>query len=69
MHVTIYGPEEQVRTEEMQPPFSTYLVVPGDTPGSFFHYKLTHTHTAEGAEEVAYRFDHRQDLAERMPSA
>jgi hypothetical protein len=68
MRVLFYGPEDQVRTEELRSPFSTYLVVPGETPGSFLHYTLTHTHTAEGDFCVVYRFDHRQDLAERTPT-
>jgi hypothetical protein len=69
MHVMIYGPEEQVRSEEMQPPFSTYIVFPGDTPDSFLHYKLTHTHTIQGEEDVAYRFDHRQEPSARTPAS
>jgi hypothetical protein len=69
MRVMIYGPEDQGRTEEMQPPFSTSVVFPGETPDSFLHYTLTHTHTAVGDEEVAYRFDHRQDPPARTPSA
>jgi hypothetical protein len=68
MRVLLYGPEDQVRTEEMSPPFSAYLVVPGETPDSFLHYKLTHTHTAEGVEAVAYRFDHRQELPGGTPT-
>jgi hypothetical protein len=68
MRVMMYGPEEQVRSEEMQPPFSTYVVLPGEIPDSFLHYTLTHTHTAEGIEEVAYRFDHRQDPPARTPA-